>query len=314
MISVIGPAIVDVLVKPFRAEVFTKGTTAVDEANLSYGGNALNEAVVLGRLGADVELVTKLGRDEAGEQILRFAKASNVSTERFIMEAGLTTAINVVLVDEAGERYFLTNPDSNLRKLSYEDVEGYMDSLGDFVCFPCMFTSPLLDIPAMKKMFARIKEKSNRKLFLDMTTPKNGESLEDLKELFPYVDYFMPNEKELALLSGGKTMEQAAHRILEHGAECVIIKRGKEETAVFTREKEFFIPTYPDVKLVDSTGAGDSFGAGVIYGLETGMELKDAVRFGNAVASCAVEALGAAEGIASIDEPMHRYSILRQML
>ena len=314
MISVIGPAIVDVLVKPFRAEVFTKGTAAVDEARLSYGGNALNEAVVLGRLGVDVELVTKVGRDEAGEQILNFAKKANVSTNRFIKEERLTTAINVVLVDEAGERFFLTNPNSNLRKLIYDDVEGCLDLLGDTVCFPCMFTSPLLDIPAMKKMFAKIKEKPNRKLFLDMTTPKNGESLEDLKELFPYVDYFMPNEKELGLLSGGADMDVAARKVLDYGAGCVIIKRGKEDTAVFTREEDFFVPTYPNAKVVDSTGAGDSFGAGVIYGLETGMELKDAVRFGNAVASCAVEALGATEGIQSVDEPMHRNLILRQML
>ncbi len=310
MISVIGPAIVDVLVKPFQKDVFVKGTSAVDEVRLSYGGNALNEAVVLGRLKAPVELITKIGYDEAGEQVMRFAKDAGVSVQRFIKEEGLITAINVVLVDEAGERYFLTNPNSNLRKLSYSDVESHLDDLGDTVCFPCMFTSPLLDISAMERMFSRIKKKPERKLILDMTTPKNGETIEDLKVLFPYVDFFLPNEKELGLLSGGASVEEAAKRILSYGAGGVIVKRGKEDTLIFTHEMTENVPTYAGAKLVDSTGAGDSFGAGFIYGLEQGKSITEAVKFGNAVASCAVEALGATEGIESLEEPLRRFGTM----
>ncbi len=306
-VSVVGPAIVDVLAYPFSKEVINRGTFPLDEIRLSFGGNALNEAVVLGRLGIKTELLTKTGDDEAGERVRDFAKKAGVITEHFITEPGLVTGINIVLIDESKERYFLTNPRGSLRKLSLDDVVPYIDTMADVVCFPCMFTSPLLGISEVTEMFSRIKKNSDRKLFLDMTTPKNGETIDDMKELFSFVDVFMPNEKELGLLSKGTTVEETAKKILSFGAKNVVVKRGGKDTLIFTQKDSFNVPVYKKAKVKDTTGAGDSFGAGLIYGIVKGMELNEAVCFANATASCAVEAVGATDGIGSAEAVYKRF-------
>ena len=67
------------------------------------------------------------------------------------------------------------------------------------------------------------------------------------------------------------------------------------------------MPAYSKVKAVDTTGAGDSFVAGFVWGLSKGMSLKESVRFGCAVASCTVESIGANSAVESISAPMKRY-------
>ncbi len=306
-VSVIGPAIIDVLAQPFSDEVFKKGTYPMENIRLSFGGNALNEAVILGRFGVETELITKVGADEPGRMILEYAKNAGVNTDRFVFKEDLATGVNVVLIDKGGERFFLTDPNSSLRKLEIGDIEPYIDDMAPFVCFPCMFTSPLLGIDGMTSLFAKIKRTSDRTLFLDMTTAKNGEKIEDMTGLFSYVDYFMPNEKELKTISGTEDIKKAAETLIYYGVGHVIVKRGESDTYVLSKDEEFTVPVYPGAKVVDTTGAGDSFCAGVICGLVNGKNLYDSVRFANATASCTIEAVGATEGISSIDEPMRRY-------
>jgi len=69
-ITVIGAAILDVLAGPVNPSVFQKGSLPMQNISLSFGGDALNEAVVLSQLGMDVELISKVGNDEAGKRVL----------------------------------------------------------------------------------------------------------------------------------------------------------------------------------------------------------------------------------------------------
>ena len=203
-ITVIGNAVIDVLVKSANAKVFETGSQPVEKIKLAFGGDALNEAVVLTRLGKKIDLISKVGNDEAGSRVLSFLNNSGLSVDKVITENGLDTSINVVLIDEHSERYFLTNPKGSQRKFAEADIDPYLDSANDIVSFASMFVSPLLDIPAMTRIFKKIKEKPGRILVADLTKAKNGERLEDLAELLPYVDYVLPNEDEISLLTGEK--------------------------------------------------------------------------------------------------------------
>ena len=172
-ITIIGNSVIDVLAKPINAKVFETGSQPVEQIKLAFGGDALNEAVVLTRLGKKVDLVSKVGKDEAGSRVLSFLKDSGISADKIIIEDGIDTSVNVVLIDEQGERYFLTNPAGSQRKLAEDDIYPYLDSAKDIVSFASIFVSPLLDIPAMTRLFRKIKEK-NRILVADMTKPKKG--------------------------------------------------------------------------------------------------------------------------------------------
>ena len=310
-VSVIGAAIIDVLAGPIDEKLFQTGSLPVETVRMSFGGDALNEAVVLSRLGTKVELISKVGNDEAGKRVVEFLKEKGVGLHVSVDEQ-TETGINIVLIDENKERRFLTNPSGSLRKLSEEDVMARLDNLGNIVCMASIFVSSILDIPAMERIFKEIKKKEDRILVADMTTAKNGETLMDIECLLPWIDYIIPNETEAERLTGEKDALLSAAKFLEHGANCVIIKLGARGCLVKNKEEEYIVPAYAEAKAVDTTGAGDSFAAGFIWGLSKGMPLKESARFGCAVASCTVECVGANSAVTSVDMPMERYRKMRE--
>lgn len=311
-ITIIGPAIIDILAGPVGPEVFRTGSQPMKTMKLSFGGDALNEAVVLSRLGKNVELVAKVGDDDAGARVLDFIKSVGISVDTIRTEPGLITSMNIVLVDEAGERHFLTNPEGSLRKLTEADILPYLDPASDIVSFASMFVSPLLDIGAMGRIFRRFKERPGSTLVVDMTKAKNGEQLEDLAEILPYIDYILPNEDEIALLTGEADAYRNAEKLIQSGVSCAVIKRGKKGCLIRTKKESIEVPAYPVEHAVDTTGAGDGFAAGFLWGLSSGLSLKNCGRFACAVASCIVEQAGATEGIQSLEEPMRRYRQLSE--
>lgn len=309
-ITVIGAAIIDVLAGPVSGQVFLDGSQPMDMTKLSFGGDALNEAVVLSRLGKRVELISKVGQDEAGARVLEYIRSNGISTDKVKTEPDLITGMNIVLIDQAGERYFLTNPHSSLRKLSEDDIMPHLDDAADIVSFASMFVSPLLDIPAMGRIFQKIKEKPGRILTADLTKAKNGETLEELKPVLSYIDYIFPNEEEIALLTGEKDAFKNAELLLVAGVHCVVIKRGNKGCLIRTKQQCLEIPVFPVEHTVDSTGAGDCFTAGFLYALSENMSLQDCGRFACAAASCSVECVGAVDGIRSLDEVRERLAAM----
>ncbi|HIS85568.1 MAG TPA: sugar kinase, partial [Candidatus Faecivicinus avistercoris] len=151
-VIVIGGAIVDVLLQPVDAGVFAHSSTAVEGIRLSTGGDALNEATVLARLGHPPLLATKLGGDAAAGLILDHCSREGVAVHA-VRQPGLDTGVNAVLVAPSGERNFITNRNGSLRRLAIGDVlpalEGPAFASAQIVCLASMFVSPMLDIPEM---------------------------------------------------------------------------------------------------------------------------------------------------------------------
>lgn len=306
-VTVIGAAILDILAGPVSADVFRIGSQPMKQIRMSFGGDALNETLVLNRLGKEVGLLSKIGNDEGGRKILEHLKACGISTDGIVIEDGLETGINIVLIDEKGERHFLTNPESSLRKLSEDDLMPFLDQAADIVSFASIFVSPVLDLSAMERIFARIKSVPGRRLVLDMTKPKKGECLEDLQTLLPYVDYMLPNQDEIAMLTGETDPVKNARLLTAAGVSHAVIKTGAEGCILCTGDEVQKISAYPGVTSVDSTGAGDCFAAGFLYALSEGWPAEDCCRFACAAASCTVEHVGATEGIRSLEQIMERY-------
>ncbi len=290
-VTVIGGAVIDIMAGAVGRDLFDKGSVPATNMGISCGGDALNEAVILSKLGMSSELVTLLGDDEISKKIKGCLSENNISSDKITVDANIVTGMNIVLVDDEGERYFITNPKSSLRRLAKEHILPHVDSMGDIVSFASIFVSPMLRISDLEDVFAEIKKKPNRILVADMTTAKNCERIEDLEPLLKYIDYIIPNEKEACLLTGEKDPLKSAESFIAHGARCVIIKCGKNGCIYHDETSEGIISAYP-AELLDTTGAGDSFVAGFILGLSKGMNIEDCCRYGCAVASIVVEHMG----------------------
>jgi sugar/nucleoside kinase (ribokinase family) len=305
-VTVIGAAVVDVMAGPIDKDIFVEGSVPVETIKFSFGGDALNEAVFLSGMGADCELITLLGNDDTGKKILSCLEENGIHTDKITTTSSIPSATNIVLVDKEGERYFLTNPKSTLRKLSKEHILPHVDDMGDIVSFASIFVSPMLDIKDMEEVFKEIRKKPGRILVADMTTAKKGETIEDLEPLLKYIDYIIPNEKEAAILTGEEDPEKSLEAFVNHGAGGVIIKCGKKGCIYKTEKEQGSVSAY-ETKALDTTGAGDSFVAGFIYGLTSHLDTEQCCKMGCAAASLVVEKMGTAGIINDAAEVNKRY-------
>ena len=117
--------------------------------------------------------------------------------------------------------------------------------------------------------------------------------------MLSHTDYFIGNEHELHVCTGGADLAAGMAAILEGGAGCVVIKRGADGAAILEREgggtsaSALAAPTYVPGFTVDvrtTVGAGDSFNAGLLLAVQEGASAEQAARFANAVAAIVVSA------------------------
>lgn len=308
----IGAAIIDILAQPVNADVFTSGSVPARQIAMHTGGDAMNEASVLAGLGASVRLVSKVGQDSAGEHILEHCRSNHIDTSFLAAEPGLETGINIVLVDEAGERHFITSPNGSLRKLRPADISDAALLHGKYLCFASIFVAPAFDNPALQDLFIRAKAQGLI-LCADMTKRKHGETLNDMKDCLALLDYVFPNYEEASLLTGLTDWDEIADAFLSCGVRHVVIKAGSRGCFIKTDSECYWINPYPGADCVDTTGAGDTFAACFLYALNQGMSLPECGRFANAGASICIEQVGAAGHIRSADQVWARYRTMCEM-
>ena len=290
--QIIGAAIVDVLVTPADERVFEIGSLPAEQIVMSYGGDALNEATVLHKLGGSVHLETLLGADEAGKAVLRRMEQVGLDTSGVRIREDLGTSVNVVLIKPNGERCFLTNPHASQRKLRLEDIPMPFPADVEILSFASMFVFPMMKAEEMAAVFRQAKEQGIL-VCADMTKRKNGETTADVARALQYVDYLFPNDAEAMLLTGADSVENAAQELLDAGVGTVVIKCGEKGCYIKNREREFWSPAREQVVCMDTTGAGDSFVGGFLYGLSNDCSLEECARIANDCGAKAVQKVGA---------------------
>ena len=291
-IMLTGAAIIDVMISPAGPEVFETGSYPAEEISMSFGADALNESVVLASLGKEVYLNAVFGDDIESRMVESYCKDKGVDLTFKKVKSGLKTGINVVLVEPNGERNFYTNRNGSLRKLQLEDIpETFPEDVGVF-CFASIFVFPEMKEKELAEVFRRAK---NQGIIVcaDMTKRKNGETVDDIAEALSMIDYLMPNEEEAYLVTGASTPEDAAAVFRRYGVKNVIIKSGKRGCYVENDSIKMWISPEKEVTPVDTTGAGDSFAAGFVYGLSEGWDIMKCAEFANACGAKAVSYLGA---------------------
>lgn len=291
-IIIIGAAIIDVIARPVSEKVFKTGSCPMDDICMTTGADALNEALILSKMGKNVRLDAVFGDDEAGKLIQDQCRKNHIMIEERQIRREIPTGINVVLVDENGERSFLTNPNGSLRSLRLEDIRMPFEDDAKILCFASIFVFPNIGSDELVQIFAQAK-KQGITVCADMTKCKYGETLEEMKEAFSYIDYLMPNEEEACLITGQSDAENAAKSFIKAGVKNVIIKCGKRGCLVMNKYESYMVPAKENTCCIDTTGAGDSFAAGFICALSEGKSLKECAQFANECGAKAVGVMGA---------------------
>lgn len=305
-IVIVGAAHMDLQVRPIRRELLDVASYPADEMKWSVGGDAINEATIITRLGHHVKLISCFGDDMIGAMILDHCRKNGIDTDYIKRDPAKTTGINIGLILEDGERTFINNRSGSIWTFSPEDVDLQEIEGAGILSFASIFNNPLLDEKLMLPLFKKAKAQ-NMIICADMVAPKRGETLENIRECLSYVDYFFPNYDEASRLTGLQDVEEIADALLGLGIKNVLIKIGKKGCLVKNAEESFIVSGYPRSNCIDTTGAGDNFASGFICGLMEGKTLRECAELANCTASIAVEAVGATEGVKSRPQVEERY-------
>lgn len=292
----IGAAVVDIPLRPVSKNIFDIESYPVDRIAMTIGGDAINEATIISRLGYKTALMSRVGEDAAGKFILDFCQKEGINIESLRIDPKTDTSINVGLVTEDGERTFVTNRNGSLWKTDITDVDFSKFKGARLLTLASIFNCPLLDNKSLVQIFRKAKEEGMI-ICADMIKPRFSEKLEDIGEALGYIDYFFPNYDEACLLSGKKDLDAIADSFLKYGVKHVIIKTGKEGCFIKTNKESVKVPAISGIRAIDTIGAGDNFAAGFITALLDGKELINCAQFANATASIAVQNPGATTGV-----------------
>lgn len=278
-ICVAGSANMDLVTSVKRMPI--PGETILGTAfHTFFGGKGANQAVMAAKLGGEVTMLAKVGKDVFGKQYLENFKSYGIITDHIGQTAEHATGIAAITVEESGQNSIIVVGGANMANTPAEmdDAKAVIHSAGAAVC--------QLEIPLeTTQRFLEIAKAGN---VATIFNPAPAQPLPD--EIYPLCDYFCPNESETALLTGMqvKTVaeaEKAAQIFLEKGVGAVIITLGSDGALYVSKNKTLHVPALK-VKAVDTTGAGDSFLGTFAYFIADGSDVETALR--NAVKASAI--------------------------
>jgi sugar/nucleoside kinase (ribokinase family) len=285
-ISVIGNVNVDLLVWP-AAEFPPPGTDMpVESIQTRAAGAAGNTALALARLGCIPRLIGCVGDDHYGRFIVDELVAAGIE-EGVLVLPGEPTGISIAFEAPERDRSFLTLLGS---LQTFEASMVPPDALeGDYVLLCGYFCLPSLRGRGTLKLLERVRAAGGRTLFDCGWDPAGWpqETKREIVELLPLVDYFLPNEVEAGCLTGIEDPMAAARVLGRISGGWVIVKLGKEGCVAVGAGQEHVISA-PSVRVVDATGAGDAFNAGLLYALAGETEVTVALRLATRLATTVV--------------------------
>lgn len=261
----------------------------IHESIQAPGGNAVNVAVGLAKLGLQVAVRSEIGKDTNGDIIFDTLKKAKINTNELLRNPKVKTRYSVIL-NFKGERTILGyHPEHIYKPLRLKTKYNwvYYSSLG-----------PTFEI-VQNSLITWLKKNPTAKLVFNPGSYPLKEKIEEVKKMLFYTDVLIVNREEAELLVGkNKDIKILAEKLLKAGPEIVAITDGPRGAYAATVEEFLFAPPMP-IKPVSSTGAGDAFSSGFMAALVKNKKIKDALIWGIFNSSSVIQHFGAQTGLLS---------------
>lgn len=276
-----GATNVDLLYKGFERLPKLGEELYCDEFSLQLGGGLPATLINLGRLGVSARIATELGNDMFSE----FAKSKfrENGVEPVNLYDGEKIPLNItsaVILPE--DRTFFTYGKGSIDPSDVAKETFYQMAKGAKVV--------LMHPGGFLPVYRRLKAEGT-KLVLD-TGWDDGLSFEKYGEYLELADYYTPNRKEAMQITGASSPEAAAEQLRTY-FDKVVVKVDKDGCIGIDSGEMFFVKSVDEFQNEDSTGAGDAFLAGFVYGLMHDCPLKQCIAYGNITGGKSVTAVGA---------------------
>jgi sugar/nucleoside kinase (ribokinase family) len=296
----VGQLAADILVRPVERVDFGVDTRRVDGIDIRNGGDALNVAVGLAKLGNRVGFCGRVGQDQLGDYLAGAIRAAGIDDSGLRRTADAGTCACLVLINARGDRSFFYHGGAN-ELFSAADVDEGMLAAASLVYAGGTYLLPRFDGEGAARIFRRARE-AGRLTAMDVTWDVTGRWLSVIEPCLPFLSFFMPSIREAEMIAGTGDPPAIARLFEEKGVGTTVVKLGEKGCYVKARgEPGFTVPAFP-TEVVDTTGAGDSFVAGFLTAILRRWDLRRAAAFACAVAARNIRKLGATGGIPTFDE------------
>lgn len=258
----------------------------------TLGGGSTATLVNLSRLGIPVAIGTFLGKDMYSRMVLEEYREFGVEPVNFYHGSGKPVMVSTA-ISTAKDRTFV----------SFQEKAGTIAKEDEAYNFlkDSQFVYINNDYPQVNQQL----KKDGAILFFDVGFSEDY-TLEKLKKTLSIADYFTPNLKEALMLTKTQTPQEAL-KVLQEYVSNPVIKLGKKGCLLLENNEVVFIPEIEEFFCVDSTGAGDAFMAGLIYGVYHGYSFRESILLGNITGGAAVMGMGCLSKYLTRQELMKKF-------
>jgi len=289
-VLVIGAANIDMI--GVLDEKLHAGTSNPAHIRFSFGGVSRNVAENLARLGQPVKLITAVGEDRFGAQLLKQTAEAGVDVDEVICSPNYTTGSYIGVINTLGELQLALDDMHIIREISSQYLR---DRYQLFKQASILFLDANLPRKTLRTAFS-LARRAKLPVFADPTAALLAHRFQ------PYLDRFYlltPNFNEAAIFSGqtfdpadSEQAIEAAKYLVAQGVQIAIITLAEFGVCYATSETSGYIPAL-HTEIVDPTGGGDALTAAIIFALLNDIPLDDALRLGVSAASLTLRHPGA---------------------
>ncbi len=299
-----GSCVLDILVRPVSLETPIGGgiLVQVDPIQATTGGIVSNAGIAMARLGMNVAAFSLVGNDAWATMIrARYAEEGIDPCGLLTLEGGATST-TAVLIDPSGERSFahcVGAPKQMDKRLFLDHLDLFARSRMTLIGYYSLMPNLERDLA---EVLARIRETG---CMTALDAAGEGGGMQPLDQLLPHLDVYVPSLAEATHQTGKTEPEAIIDTFRNCGATGLLgVKLGSQGAMLSPQKGQYIriqqVPAPGEV--VDTTGAGDSFYAGLLTGLLLGKTSEQAGRLAAATGACCVTALGASAGLRGYDE------------
>lgn len=271
--------------------------TFITGFNQFCGGSAANTIIGLSRLEINTGFIGKVSNDRDGSLLVRNLQKEVVNTEGIIISENGRSGNVLGFVDKEGQRALYVDPGANDLIQPPEINLNYLD--GSKIIHMTSFVGE--SFKAQEYILNEIPD--NIIVSLDPGRIYAERGMNFLENILNRTDIILINEEELKHLTDNKykTCKERAKDLLEYGINIVVVKRGDKGSYITNGTENHLIKPF-NVNCIDTTGAGDAFNAGFLYGFLKGENILKSGQIGNFVASCCIQESGAIKGLPKINK------------
>ena len=297
-ISVLGIYVADLVF--FGKKIPVEGETILgNNFVIGPGGKGSNQAVAAAKTGVSTFFISKIGDDQFGQMAMKIYDEAKVDYSNVIISKEHSTGAAAIMVNEQSGANAINVFPGAAGAITNEDIDKAEDTIKNSKIFLTQ-----LEVPKDTVMYAIKKAKE-----LGVQTILNPAPAAEIdKSIFPFIDYFTPNETEASFYVNHPVVthddaSKAAATLLAMGIKNVIITLG-EKGAFFANTNENFSSHIANLSnpVVDTTGAGDAFNAGFAAALTENQSIRDAIAFASATAGLSTTKIGTANSMPSREE------------